>query len=301
MGIEPIVMETLIAFATSEEFPRLTEDDLLAAKALQKRGIQVDPMIWTGPNANWSKFSAVVIRSCWDYHLKPNDFLSWLSELDRKNVVVWNSYETVRWNMNKTYLNDLQKRGVPVLDSVWLTDAANQDLRSLMLEKGWNQAVVKPMISAAAKNTANIQLRNAQDYQLEFETLLKRGGVIVQDFAEEIQTEGEWSFIFFDKVYSHSVIKKPQNGDFRVQSDFGGKARAAVAPAYLVKQAQEIVDSISEDLLYTRVDGVNRNGVLTLMELELIEPLLFFEMDTNAPDRFASVLAQFLSNKAGMQ
>ncbi len=143
-------MNSRIAFATSDEFPHLTEDDLLAAKALEKRGIRVEPAIWADPKVNWSSFSAVVIRSCWDYHLKPNGFLAWLEELERRNVTIWNSYETIRWNMKKTYLNDLQQRGIPILDSVWLTDSSKKDLNLIMRENGWEQVVVKPIISAAA-------------------------------------------------------------------------------------------------------------------------------------------------------
>ena len=290
-------MNLRIAFATSDEFPHLTKDDLLAANALEKKGIRVEAAIWADPKVNWSNFSAVVIRSCWDYHLKPNDFLAWLDRLERRNVTLWNSYETVRWNMKKTYLNDLQQRGVPVLDSVWLVDSSKKDLNLIMLENGWDQVVVKPIISAAAKDTENIQLENAGDYQHEFETLLKRGGAIVQDFAEEISTTGEWSLIFFNKEYSHSVIKKPRDGDFRVQFDFGGKVHPAVASDHLLQQAQKIVNSIQEELLYARVDGIERNGVLTLMELELIEPHLFLELDSGAPERFANALVYALSLK----
>ena len=287
-------MNSRIAFTTSDEFPRLTDDDRLAIMALEKQGIQVESAIWTDPDVDWSSFSAVVIRSCWDYHLKPNDFLAWLEELEQRNVTLWNSPETVRWNLKKTYLDDLQQRGIPVLDSVWLTDSSKKDLNLIMRENGWDQVVVKPIISAAAKDTENIQLEEANDYQREFETLLKRGGVIVQDFAAEISTTGEWSLIFFNKEYSHSVLKKPQDGDFRVQVDFGGKVHSAVAPDHLVRQAQKVVNSIEDDLLYARVDGIERNGILTLMELELIEPLLFFELNAEAPDRFATALLHSL-------
>ncbi len=290
-------MKVKIAFATSDEFPHLTEDDLLAVKALEKHDIRVKAAIWSDPAVDWTSFSAVVIRSCWDYHRMPNDFKSWLDRLEQSNVNLYNPYEIVRWNMTKTYLNDLQKRGVPVLDSVWLTDGVGKNLNSIMLEKGWDQVVVKPVISAAAKDTENIRLENASDYQHEFEALLNRGGVIVQDFAEEIKAVGEWSLTFFNKEYSHSVIKKPQEGDFRVQFDFGGKTHSAEAPDHLVQQAQEIVNSIQGELLYARVDGIERSNILILMELELIEPHLFFELNAQAPTRFANALLHFLTEK----
>jgi len=38
------------------------------------------------------------------------------------------------------------------------------------------------------------------------------------------------------------------------------------------------------------VDAVERNGELTLMELELIEPVLFLAHDPLAPQRFAEAI-----------
>jgi glutathione synthase/RimK-type ligase-like ATP-grasp enzyme len=290
-------MDTRIAFATSTDFPQLTDDDRLAARVLANHGIHVEAAIWTAPDINWSKFSAVVIRSCWDYHHKQGDFRNWLSKLEQGGVTLWNPYQIIRWNMDKVYLNDLQERGIPVLDLVWLEKNGKADLHALMQEKGWSRVVVKPMVSAAAHNTESIHLENASDYQWEFETLLSIGGVIVQDFAQEINSAGEWSLIFFNKEYSHSVIKRPQDGDFRVQFDFGGKVDAAKAPDYLISQAQKIVNAVPGDLLYARVDGIERNRILTLMELELIEPHLFFELDSNAPQRFANALVHALAQK----
>ena len=290
-------MDTRIAFATSDEFPQLTEDDHLAVKALKKHGIHVEAALWTDPDINWSRFSAVVIRSCWDYHLKQEAFRIWLERLEQGGVTLWNPYETVRWNMDKVYLNDLQERGMHILDSVWLAKEGKADLNTLMQDRGWTKVVVKPMVSAAANNTESIHLENAIDYQREFETLLSKGGVIVQDFAEEINSDGEWSLIFFNKEYSHSVIKHPQHGDFRVQFDFSGKVHPSEAPHHLIAQAQKVVNAVPGELLYARVDGIERSGILTLMELELIEPHLFFELDGEAPQRFANALVCSLVQK----
>jgi len=158
-------MDTRIAFATSDEFPQLIEDDRLAVKALKKHGIHVEAALWTDPDINWSRFSAVVIRSCWDYHLKQEAFRIWLERLEQGGVTLWNPYETVRWNMDKVYLNDLQERGMHILDSVWLAKEGKADLNTLMQDRGWTKVVVKPMVSAAANNTESIHLGNAIDYQ----------------------------------------------------------------------------------------------------------------------------------------
>jgi glutathione synthase/RimK-type ligase-like ATP-grasp enzyme len=198
--------------------------------------------------------------------------------------------------MKKVYRNDLRERGIPVLDSVWLVKADKADLNTLMEEKGWNKVVVKPMVSAAANNTFLVFASEAkQSPPQHLSDLISSQDVIVQEFAEEINSAGEWSLVFFNKEYSHSVIKRPQDGDFRVQFDFGGKVHPAEAPHHLIAQAQKVVNSVPGELLYARVDGIDRNGLLTVMELELIEPHLFFELDAGSPQRFANALVNSLA------
>lgn len=289
-------MQKKIAFATYGGFPDLTDDDRLAADALARRGFRVDATLWADPSVVWSDYSAVVIRSCWDYHLKPDEFRAWLDELENRKVVLWNPHQVLLWNMDKSYLRDLQEQDIPLLDTVWLSGGEKADLRDLMQQKGWKRAVIKPLISAAANETGIVSLGEAGKHQMDFESLLKKRGVIVQDFAEEVQTSGEWSLIFFNKKYSHAVIKRPQNGDFRVQRDFGGTAHAMEAPKYLIEQSKKVLETIKDDLLYARVDGLQRNGVLYLMELELIEPYLFFELNSQSTDRFASALEELILN-----
>lgn len=290
-------METKIVFATSEEFPQLTEDDLLAVEALNKHGIGVTPALWDDLNFDWGAYSTVVIRSCWDYHLRPIEFSNWLTLLEKLGVAIWNPAEVVRWNMDKTYLSELQQQGVAILPSVWLPRYAKVNLAHLLEEKNWTQAVVKPTISAAADNTFLVSLESVTARQAKFDQLLQQGGLLVQEFAPEVQERGEWSLMFFGGQYSHAVLKRPAGGDFRVQRHLGGSHGSAEPARTLVDQAAAAVSAAGADLLYARVDGIERAGSLFLMELEIIEPLLFFADNPKAPDHFAEVLIKQLAMK----
>jgi hypothetical protein len=95
-------MESKVAFATYSELPDLIEGDRLAVDALKKRGIAAQPTLWDDAGVDWSQYSAVVIRSCWDYHQRPREFFSWLARLEALAVPLWNPVEIVRWNMDKT-------------------------------------------------------------------------------------------------------------------------------------------------------------------------------------------------------
>ena len=143
-----------LALATSSKFPTLTEDDRLLLDPLAQHGIQAYPAIWNDPNQDWSACAAVLIRSCWDYHLQPERFLAWIQQLDAANIPVLNPAPLLRWNANKSYLRDLDTKGVPIVPTFWPEHSANPiTLQQKLCDLDWHKAVVKPRISATAYRT----------------------------------------------------------------------------------------------------------------------------------------------------
>ncbi|MBC7791540.1 MAG: hypothetical protein H7Z74_16455 [Anaerolineae bacterium] len=274
--------------------PSLTDDDRLVIQYLQNQGVQVEPLVWDSSPQRRRDFAGIVIRSCWDYHLKPQQFLHWLGQTVEQGIPLWNSARVVAWNLDKDYLRYLGEKGVPIPPTVWLEKNAKADLPAILGDQGWDNAVVKPTISATAFQTWITSPAQASSDQPKLEQMLARSGVMVQRFVEEIQTRGEWSFIFFLKKYSHAVLKRAKPGDFRVQNDFGGYLDVISPSASLIEQCQGIVDLIEEQLLFARVDGIEIDGKFQLMELELIEPLLFLGRDPMAPQRFSEAILSVL-------
>lgn len=275
-----------IAYVTCQELPGLTKSDRLTIPLLAEKGIHVQSVLWDSPSVRWQDFDAVVIRSTWDYHHRYAEFVEWLDTLS--GIKVFNPVEVLKWNADKTYLQDLAARGIEIVPTVWLERDA--DIKAILQEKGWEKAVIKPTISATAYGTwvttlAAEHQRDIQQYAVP---------MMLQPFVSQVTTEGEWSIIFFGGKFSHAVLKKPKSGDFRVQSDFGGLTESLVPPDEFIAQAQQIVESIDSPLLYARVDGVNVNGRFQLMELELIEPDLFFDYHLQAIQNFVSALLDLL-------
>ena len=246
-----------VALATSADLPNLSPDDSELAGELRAMGIDAAPAIWSDVSIDWRSFDAVVIRTCWDYHLRPDEFGRWIEQLP---VPLFNPREVVRWNMHKSYLLDLASKGVRIPRTEFRRDV-----------------IVKPAISASAHNTH-----------------FMRGEVIVQEFVEEIVRDGEWSIVFFDRQFSHSAKKVPKAGDFRVQEEHGGMSLPVPAPQHVVDAAADIISRIEGDLLYARVDVVDRAQGVTLMELELIEPWLFLKSGPGVTRRFAEGIARRL-------
>jgi len=282
-----------IALATSSKFPNLTADDRLLLQPLARRGIHAEPAIWDDAAQNWASYGAVILRSTWDYHLLPEHFLRWIDSLADMHVPLWNPHTRVRWNANKTYLRDLDARGVAIVPTIWPEAADRKSLRDKMGELSWTKAVIKPRISATAHRTQLVRLEDANSAQPLFDELRTGLGVMVQKFMHSILEDGEWSLIFFDRQFSHAVLKKPASGDFRVQNDFGGTDRLTDPPAHVLESAAAILRAV-EPTLYARVDGVVEEEQFLLMELELIEPALFLASHPTAPERFADAIAKKL-------
>ncbi len=280
-----------IALATCRVLPELTADEKLLAKSLQALGFDAQPLIWDEPSAPPGDLAAVVIRSCWDYHKKPAEFLAWLKSLETARVKVLNAPPVLRWNLDKSYLRELAGRGITIPPTTWFERGAKVSLPAVLASNNWHKAVLKPTISATAWRTFLVTPENAAELQSEFESLLLDGGAMVQKFVAEVQTRGEWSFVFFDKTFSHAVLKRSRAGDFRVQHDFGGHVEASAIPGPdLVAAAQRVVNAVPMDLTYARVDAVEIAGELSVMELELIEPALFLGNDELAAQRFATAI-----------
>jgi hypothetical protein len=279
-----------IGLATFTGVPALTADDQLLAAELRGRDSYVEALVWDDPGVRWAELDALVLRSCWDYHQRPAEFLAWMERLQREGVKVWNPPALVRWNSHKSYLRDLEAAGVAVLPTAWLSRATPRDLHALLEERGWREAVVKPAVSASAHGTWRTGLDRATEDQPRLDELLSHAEVLVQPLAPEVSRDGEWSFVFLGGEYSHAVLKRPAAGDFRVQRELGGSEAALEPPPALLVQARAVTARPPGSWLYARVDGIDRGGALTLLELELIEPVLFLGMEVGAARRFASAI-----------
>ena len=294
-----------IALATYASLPNLAPDEHALVDALAMRGIRGVAAVWDDPTVAWHSFDGVVIRSCWDYHLRYEEFFRWIDRVTGGGVPIWNPPGTLRWNSRKTYLHDLTIGGVRTIPTLWLEKdgvrAQAASLATILSETGWDNAVVKPIISASAHETWRVTLSEAranstsQDERLR--ALVARHGVMVQPFVPEIESDGEWSLQFFAGAFSHAVLKRAAPGDFRVQREFGGTHESVTPTATMLRQAVRALRSAPGESLYARVDGVVLGGDLVVTELELLEPSLFLDADGQAPSRFADAIANRLDRE----
>ena len=265
-----------IGFITYEGIPSLLPSEKEFAALAKGHGINIEPVIWTKEN-ELKQFDFIIIRTCWDYFLKFDEFCKWLDRLEKDSIIVWNSLNVIRKNIHKFYLRDIKKYGAEIIPTIFINKNSKINLAGEMNKNNWNRAVIKPAVSGGAYKTHLAEAGSGKFSQDILDEMVEENDVLLQKYSGKINSEGEWSMIFFNKKYSHSVLKQPSEGDFRVQAIHGGSYYHTEAPEYLISQARNLLNKIEDKLLYARVDGINNNGVLNIMELELIEPELFLE------------------------
>src|SRR5262245_60988109 len=215
-----------IGFATYRDLPQGADDDQLVADALRRMGLEIVPIIWDAPGPTTTNIPAMVVRSCWDYHYHPDAFVAWAEALDRQGIRLFNSSALIKWNIDKHYLSELAAYGVALPKTVWVERGAQTDLATLLRDHDLDAAVIKPVISLSAYKTWRTSLAEARAHQAAFAQLVAEQGAMVQAFIADVATKGELSLVFLGGSYSHTVCKRPRDGDFRVQADFGGTRTA---------------------------------------------------------------------------
>lgn len=270
----------------------LTEDNLVK-ESLEKRGFRVWRTNWDNPDFDWSLTKIALFRTTWDYFEKFIKFSEWLEKVNNQTRLI-NPFSIIKWNMNKHYLIDLKEKGVNSTPTRYIKPAESISLKEIIADTRWDNIIIKPAISAIAKNTYRINSKNFEEYEGIFKGLISERAMLIQPFQNNI-VKGEVSFVVFGGKYSHTVLKMPKDGDFRVQDDFGGTVHEYTPNDEEIKFAEKAVSACDTLPVYSRVDVIrDNNNRLCVSELELIEPELWFRRNYQATELFCDALIRSL-------
>jgi glutathione synthase/RimK-type ligase-like ATP-grasp enzyme len=274
-----------IQLATCRHLPELTPSDAVLCRALEARGAAVSAAPWDLMTIHGR--ALVCPRSTWDYYIHWPEFRDWIEHAGREAAAVWNPPETLLWNADKLYLRELEAAGVTLPRTRWFEPGERPDPAALADVCEGGKAVLKPRISGTAYATfvvgPDTPLAEPQWRPLE------RWGSLLQAFVPEI-SGGEVSLVFLAGAFSHAVLKRPAAGEFRVQNDHGGTVEPLVPGAGLIAFAERALAASGRPWLYARVDVVETASGPVLMELELLEPDLFFTEAPAGAGRLAEAL-----------
>lgn len=282
-----------LALVTWQAMPRCCPDDAHLLQALDQAGVAAECVAWDAAE-DWGRFAALLVRTPWDYYLRHESFLAWVGRIEALGVPLWNPPAVLRWNSDKRYLLEVAEQGLPVVPTRLVPQGHLLRLASIMDQHGWDDAVLKPAVSAGAHATVRVSRAEAPGAQKAFEGLVAAGDALVQPFVPEVARDGEWSLVFLGGRFSHALRKRPGKGDFRVQEKHGGSLGPATPTPDVVAQAARYLALPPGPLLYARVDGIVRDGTFVLMELEALEPELFWRTAPGSAARMVAALVDRL-------
>ena len=282
---------------TNTYISNVLREDELVINALKEKNLSVVKKDWNDSIFDWETTRSILFRSTWDYFDKFELFKKWFNKTKNKCLMI-NSTETIEWNIDKHYLLDLQEHQIPIPNSEFIKRGSSIDLLLLMQKKNWNEIVVKPTISGAAKNTYRLKEEEIIQFGPTWEKLIYKEDFIVQEFQNNVISEGEVAMIVIGGKFTHAVLKKAKEGDFRVQDDFGGSIAKYNPSEEMVKLAEKCIRILTPIPSYARVDIIWDNLMdLAVSELELIEPELWFRLNPNAAQKLAHHVDLILSEK----
>ena len=256
------------------------------AEALIAAGADVEPLPWTKAS-DLSGFDLILPLVAWGYHLDYERWLAFLDAVDESGVRMMNPPALLRWNGDKAYLAELADAGVPTVPTLAVEACCDADLEEARRRFDSDWLVIKPPVSASAAGTHRLGPND------DLPPDSRSRPMIVQPLIEEIARTGDFSLMLFAGEYSHAVVKRPKSGDFRVQPHLGGVTLPSKAPPGAEQLARQALAAAPAHATYARVDIVpDDEGVLRIMELELIEPALFLD---HSPDRGAAFTRAILS------
>lgn len=244
---------------------------------------------WTKAD-NLARFDLVTPLLAWGY---PRDAVKWFALLDRleaEGLNLANPVNVLRWNSDKAYLAELGAAGIPTVPTLMSDALDHTAMDNARNTFACNTLVVKPPISGGADGTFRLGSSDGVPASVAGKRMM------IQPYMEGIAAEGEYSLFYFGGRFSHSIVKRPAAGDFRVQDQFGGYEEAIDPPvgaeplAQLALAATARITGIGT-LAYARVDMLrDAEGQFRIMELELIEPSLFLHFATDGGESFAKAL-----------
>lgn len=281
MPADPLKLAFLVPAPDFEEEWRWAFD--AEAAALVAGGVEVDPIPWTVAG-DLSGYDLVLPLVTWGYFERPDEWFAFLDRLERESLPVVNPPALLRWNSDKQYLAELGERGVPTVPTLAAEALSPEQLDEARSRFGTERLIVKPPISGGAFETYLLEPGEGVPPSVQGRRM------IVQPFISAIK-DGEYSLILFDDVLSHCVVKRPRDGDFRVQPHYGGETAVCDVPDGAAELAAAALAAAPAKATYARVDIIrDDSGELRIMELELVEPALFLHVVPEAETTFANAI-----------
>ncbi len=286
----------LIALVSARSARALDDDLLPLQQALIAVGADVELVDWDDTTINWSRYSAALLRSTWDYTQRLSEFLAWAKRTAEITRLL-NPLDVVRWNTDKHYLHDLAATGVPVVPSFFIEPG--QPAHAL---PDHDEFVVKPAVGAGSRDAQRFVRSERGEAIAHAQRLLDaHRSVLVQPYLHAVDRIGESALLYFNGDYSHSIRKGAllKRGETATRALFAAEhisARDADADERALAEQTLAAIPFTPPLLYARIDMIrDADNRPCILELELTEPSLYFAFGEGSVQRFTAAIIACLN------
>ncbi len=185
-----------ITFVSTSWAIELDPDLPLLLDAAGRRGIDAEITVWDDPAVDWSAYDAVVVRSCWDYITRREEFLAWAASVPRLH----NSHEVLAWNTDKVYLRQIEAAGVPIIETRWDVARRGRPRRPRRMgRQAHDLGRITRHRAVGARPTTSMPTARQ---------LVAAGRAsMTQPYISSVDDEGETAMLFFGGEFSHAIRK----------------------------------------------------------------------------------------------
>lgn len=289
MRIAILCFEKLPSFVTWKvpEREEILSDENLLIKEFESLGHNAFNIIWSDKSVNWNEYDIAIVRSAWDYIDRYEEFIRVLKKINDSTCRLYNPYKTIVWNSDKNYIFDLEKWGIPVVPTYKTSGIDLNEIKSFFEKNGISEIIFKPVIGGGGADVHRTDIKEMINRHKTLTEKQPHYEYLIQPLVESVMTEGEYSFVYIGRELSHVLLKKPAAGNFLSHVMYGGSIEKVIPDEEDILQAEYILNKLVPDYIYVRLDLLRIDKKLSVIEVELIEPILFFDLAPGCAGKLA--------------
>jgi glutathione synthase/RimK-type ligase-like ATP-grasp enzyme len=297
------VAEPRVTLVTSRDLPDLSDDLSGLEEALTALGVDVRIAVWDDPEVDWEEAGLCVVLTITDYADRPEEFFRWADTVPR----ILNDARVLRWNSDKHYLVELERRGVPTIKTTWLEPDANLSKHQVHTRMpALGDFVVKSSLSSNRHTTGRYTAIDARSRSAAIQHALsilgKDRAALIQRYFKSSVEDGEVSLVFFNGVLSHAVSKE---GILQTEADPGNRPRSWARLHEVTREEWNLAEEVRRQLhtaikehagrdhllIYARIDMLHTDEGLKLLEVNMMDVTLYLQVAPEAIENLANAIA----------
>lgn len=291
-----------MTLVTSSDLPNLSGDFEGLVDKLRERGVDPHIAVWDDPEVDWQDAGLAIVLTVSDFADRAEEFFQWAESVPK----LLNNPQILRWSSDKHSLQDLEKRGMPTIKTAWLEPEANLSKHQIHTRMpAGGDFVVKSSRSSNRHTTGRYTAVDARSRSAAIEhagnILAKGNAALVQRYVQSIDHRGEVSLIYFNGLLSHSVEKEAV---LQTEADPGSRPRSRAFTHEISNEERHLGEDVRAALhghireltgrdhllIYCRIDLVENEGKLEVLEVNLMDVTLYLSVVEGALDRFADAI-----------